>query len=380
MDDKRKRSWAEVSLSAIEHNVKAMRRKLPEDCRFLGVVKANAYGHGAVPVAKKLEEIGVEYLAVACLEELRELRRAGISLPVLILGFTPPAYARELAELSATQAVGSLAMARALSEELAGSGKSLKVHLKLETGMGRTGFRAFGADALAEAAEVVGLPGLEAEGIFTHFCVSDAEAPARDFTRQQLARFQAAVERIQTERGHRFAIRHCANSGAMISFPEAYLDMVRPGVATYGMYPGPDRGDIELIPAMELYTRVYCIEEHFPGDTISYGRTYTVDRPCRIAVLPIGYADGLHRAASGKLAFVINGRKVPQVGRICMDMCMADVTGLDVKPGDIVQIFGRKMPVEALAEAAGTINYEMTCAVSPRVPRVYAGGNPGPDV
>ena len=380
MDDKRKRSWAEIDLAAIGHNVKAMREKLPEGCRFLGVVKANAYGHGAVPVAKKLEELGVEYLAVSCLEELRELRRAGIGLPALILGYTPPEYARELAELSATQAVGSLAMARGLSETLAGSGKRLKVHLKLETGMGRTGFRAFGADALADAAEAVNLPGLEAEGVFTHFCVSDAEEPARDFTREQLERFRAAVERIEAAAGQRFAIRHCANSGAMLSFPEAYMDMVRPGVAMYGMYPGPDRGDIRLIPAMELYTRVYCVEAHFPGDTISYGRTYTADRSCRIAVLPIGYADGLHRAASGELCFLINGQPARQVGRICMDMCMADVTGLDVKPGDTVQVFGRQMPVEALAEAAGTINYEMTCAVAPRVPRVYRDENPGADV
>ena len=371
MDDQRKRTWAEVSFTALEHNVKNMRSQLPADCRFLGVVKADAYGHGAVPVAQKLQELGVDYLAVACLEELRQLRRAGIGLPVLLLGYTPPEYAPELAELSATQAVGSLAMAKALSEALAGTGRSLKIHLKLETGMGRTGFRAYGDDRLAQAAQAVMLPGLEAEGIFTHFCVSDAEAPQRDFTHEQLERFRTAVERIEALSGHSFAIRHCTNSGAMISFPETYMDMVRPGVALYGMYPGTDRGQIDLQPVMELFTRVYCIEEHFPGDTISYGRTYTVDRPCRIAVLPIGYADGLHRCVSGKLHFLINGQPAPQVGRVCMDMCMADVTGLDVKEGDVVKIFGRDLPVERVAEAAGSINYEMTCALTPRVPRVY---------
>lgn len=371
MHDKTKRSWAEVSLCALEQNVKNMRARLPEGCRFLGVVKANAYGHGAVPVAKKLEELGVEYLAVACLEELRELRRADITAPVLILGCTPPEYARELAELGATQAVGSLAMARALSENLAGSGQQLKVHLKLETGMGRTGFRAYGPDDLDAAAEAAVLPGLEAEGIFTHFCVSDAGEGVKEFTWEQLARFREAVQRVESRSGHVFPIHHCTNSGAMISFPETYMDMVRPGVALYGMYPGEDRGGIELCPVMELYTRVYCIEEHFPGDTVSYGRTFTVDRPCRIAVLPIGYADGLHRCVSGKLEFLVNGQRARQVGRICMDMCMMDVTDLEVKPGDKVQIFGREMPVEAVAEAAGSINYEMTCALTARVPRLY---------
>ena len=371
MHDRTKRSWAEVSLGALEKNVKNMRSKLPEGCRFLGVVKADAYGHGALPVARKLEELGVEYLAVACLEELRQLRQGGITAPVLILGYTPPEYARELAELEATQAVGSLALARGLSEALAGSGKSLKIHLKLETGMGRTGFRAFGEDRLAEAAQAASLPGLEAEGVFTHFCVSDAAEPVRAFTHEQLARFRDAVEKLEQALGRPFAIRHCTNSGAMISFPESYMDMVRPGVALYGMYPGEDRGEIGLCPVMELYTRVYCIEEHFPGDTVSYGRTFTADRPCRIAVLPIGYADGLHRCVSGKLEFLVNGQKARQVGRICMDMCMMDVTDLEVHPGDIVQIFGRDMPVERVAEAAGSINYEMTCALTARVPRLY---------
>ncbi len=371
MDEQRKRSWAEVSLAAIEKNVAAMREKMPEGCRFLGVVKAEAYGHGAVPVARRLAAAGVEYLAVACLEELRQLRAAGIELPVLILGYTPPCFAGELAALGATQAVGGLAMAEELNEALAATGQQLKIHLKLETGMGRTGFRAFGADRLSEAAAAMALPGLEVEGVFTHFCVSDAAAPQKDFTNTQFARFLAAAERLESLSGQRFAIRHCTNSGAMIAFPETCLDMVRPGVATYGMYPGDERGEIALTPAMELFTRVYCIEDHEIGDTVSYGRTFTADKPCRIAVLPIGYADGLHRAMSGKLEFLVNGQLARQVGRICMDMCMLDVTGLEVAVGDVVKIFGRDLPVERLAEAAGSINYEMTCALTARVPRIY---------
>lgn len=371
MTDETKRTWAQIDLGAIEHNYRAMREKLPAGCRFLGVVKANAYGHGAVEVARLLEELGCEYLAVACIDEARELRAAGIAAPILILGYTPPDCAPELAELSVTQTVGSLSMAKALSDALAGTDKTLRIHLKLETGMGRTGFRAFEGSDITPAVEAVMLPHLRAEGVFTHFCVSDGEEDVRDFTKVQFARFRAAYEAIEAAWGRAFEIHHCANSGAMHAFSETYLDMVRPGVSLYGMYPGPVRENIGLIPAMTLKTRVAYIEDHEPGDTISYGRTFTVEKSSKMAVLPIGYADGLHRVLSNKLRVMINGQTVPQVGRICMDMCMADVTGLDVKPGDEAEIFGLHMPIDDVADAAGTIHYEITCAVSPRVPRVY---------
>ncbi len=372
MDDRTKRTWAEISLEAIEHNYRAMRARLAPGCRFLGVVKANAYGHGAVPVSRLLADLGCEYLAVACIDEARALRQAGIALPILILGYTPPEYAVELAEMNITQAVGSLELARALSHELAGTSRTLKVHLKLETGMGRTGFRAFGESALEAAAQAAGLPGLYAEGVFTHFCVSDGDESVRDFTYVQLERFKSGFEAVEDRLGRSFEIHHCTNSGAMLSFPETYMDMVRPGVALYGLYPGPDKSGVDLIPAMELKSRVACVEEHRPGDTISYGRTFTVERPSRIAVLPIGYADGLHRVLSNRLTVNIAGHQAPQVGRICMDMCMADVTGTDVKAGDVAEIFGRTIPAGDVAELAGTIHYELVCAVSARVPRVYA--------
>lgn len=380
MDARMKRTWAEVSLGAIEHNYRAMRAKLTPGTRFLGVVKANAYGHGAVPVSRLLQDLGCEYLAVACLEEAIQLRQAGIALPILILGYTPPDYAAELADHAVTQTVGSLEYARALSAALSGTGKILRVHLKLETGMGRTGFRAFGSNGekgdapgtgIEAAAAAVKLPCLDAEGIFTHFCVSDGEAQVRDFTHVQFQRFLAGTAAIQDQTGNRFAIRHCTNSGAMLSFPETYLDMVRPGVALYGMYPGPDHGDIPLVPAMGLFSRVAYVERHAPGDTVSYGRTFTVERPSSLAVLPIGYADGLHRVLSNKLMPAVNGVRVRQVGRICMDMCMLDVTGLPVSPGDVVEIFGPTVDAGEVADLAGTIHYELLCAVSSRVPRVY---------
>lgn len=371
MNDTQKRTWAEIDLAAIEENVKNMCAKLPGGCRFLGVVKANAYGHGAVTVARRLEAIGVEYLAVACLDEVRELRAAGITLPVLILGITPAEYAPELCALNATQAVGSMELARGLNDALAGTDKKLKVHLKLETGMGRTGFRAWGEDALGAAAEAVTLPHLEAEGIFTHFCVSDADAPLNAYTAEQFARFLGGIDNIERASGKRFTIRHCTNSGAMLAFPETYLDMVRPGVSLYGLYPGSERQSVALHPAMALYSRVAGVEEHHAGDTIGYGRTFTCDRDMRVAILPIGYADGLHRSLSNKMEVWLGGKRCRQIGRICMDMCMVDVTDTEVKTGDVAEIFGKNIPIDELADKAETIHYELCCAVAPRVPRVY---------
>ncbi len=371
MDDMTKRTWAEVSLGAIEHNYRTMRARLTPGTRYMGIVKANAYGHGAVPVSRLLEDAGCDYLAVACLDEALQLRQAGIGLPILILGYTPPAYAPVLAENQVTQAVGSLEMAEALDAALAGTGRTLKVHFKLETGMGRTGFRAYGEDALESAAKAMGLARLEPEGVFTHFCVSDGEPGERDFTWEQLERFKTGFETIEARAGKRFEIHHCTNSGAMIAFPETYMDMVRPGVALYGMFPGPERGGLDLIPAMTLKSRVACLERHEPGDTISYGRTFTVEKPSTIAVLPIGYADGLHRTLSNKLTVDFDGKRAKQVGRICMDMCMADVTDLSVKPGDVAEIFGRHIGCGDVAALCGTIHYELLCAVSPRVPRIY---------
>ena len=372
MNELQKRTWVEISLENIAHNVRAMREKLPDSCRFLGVVKADAYGHGAIPVAKKLEEIGCEYLAVACIDEALELRNAGVRAPILILGYTPPEYAPVLQKNDVTQAVGSLSMARALAAQPLDA--PLRVHLKLETGMGRTGFRVLDENELRDAEEALRLPMLDAEGVFTHFAVSDEYGDP--FTQTQFDRFTSAIERLENAAGKRFRIRHCANSGAVINYRQYALDMVRPGISTYGLYPASEKGGIELRPAMSLRTRVAQVTTHAAGDTISYGRRFTVDRPMRIAVLPIGYADGLHRALSGKLEVLIRGKRCRQLGRICMDMCMVDVTELeDVAPGEVATVFGRdgdaEISVDELAEKADTISYELLCSVSPRVPRIY---------
>lgn len=363
-----KRTWAEIDLDVIARNWHALSNSLPQGCICLGVVKADSYGHGAVPVARVLEREGCGYLAVATIDEAAELRENGITLPILILGPTPVCYAPELARLGATQAVGSAEMARGLSAALTDG--TLKIHIKLDTGMGRTGFDACDMRRLDAAAEIMTLPHLDAEGVFTHFAVSDV--PGDGFTALQHSRFTDAVSRLEKARGSRFRLVHCANSAAVINYPAFAHDMVRPGLALYGMYPAAEHGGIELHPAMTLKTRVAAITHHSAGDTVSYGRTFTAAGDMRVAVLPIGYADGLHRAASGKLEFSVRGRRVRQIGRICMDMCMADVTDVpECDVGDEVIIFGGDVPVEELAEAAGTINYEVTCALSRRVPRLY---------
>lgn len=374
MLENRKRTWAEVKLSAISWNCDEMHAKMPKGCKLMGLVKADAYGHGAVVVAKFLEIIHCDYLAVAYIDEARELRNAGIKLPILILGSTQPEFADGLFDLDVAQTVGSIEDAKAYSKVAVALRKTLKIHIKLETGMGRMGFDVKNGD-VGKVLEVLKLPNLEPEGIYTHFAVPD-ELGRDEYTKMQFKAFTDATTKIEGASGVHFAIRHCANSGAVVNYPEMYLDMVRPGIVLYGMYPGPDTGGLRLAPAMELKSRIVAVSEHEAGDCISYGCTFTADRKMKIAVLPIGYADGLHRALSNKIDVLIHGQRCRQIGRICMDMCMVDVTDVpDVKAGDIATIFGHDgrevISAKELANKAGTISYEIFCALSKRVPRVY---------
>ena len=370
------RTWAEIDLGAIEHNYRTLRAALKPETKFLGVVKADAYGHGAKEVARVLQDCGCDYLAVAAISEAAALREAGISLPILILGYTAPENTETLINYGITQSVSALTPAREMSERAERLGKKLRVHLALDSGMGRFGAVCHGGrDATGEYAEILRLPGLEAEGIFTHFAVSD-EPDGEAFTKMQYEAFTAQIERLEGISGQKFKIRHCVNSGAMVNCKEMQLDMVRPGVALYGCYPGAEEKGLFLRETMELKTRIAHIKELLPGDTVSYGRTFTADRPMRIAVIQAGYADGLHRAGSGKAEYLLRGRRVKQIGRICMDLCMIDVTDVpEAERGDIVTIFGHDgdafISVQEAASAAGTISYEVMCAVSPRVPRIY---------
>lgn len=376
MESLQKRTWAEVSLDNIAFNYRSIRERLPDGCRFLAVVKTNAYGHGAKRVAELCENLGADYLAATNIDDAVSMRMWGIKAPIIIFGYTQPEYTEILIRKAITQEVDSLETATEFSKIATKLGQRLKVHLKVDSGMGRLGFVCHGGrDPEAEMLEVMKLPGLDIEGIFTHLAVADVKDD--EYCGMQLDAFLDIIDRLEEKSGKRFKLKHCANSGAVINYPKADLDMVRPGLMLYGYYPDRFKGGIELRPAMELKTRIIRIKSILEGDCISYGRTFTAEKPMKIAVIPIGYGDGLHRILSGKIDVLINGKRARQIGRICMDMCMVDVTDLPCKVDDIVTIFGRDgdefIPIEEIAEKAGTINYEMTCALTERVPRVYTG-------
>ena len=288
------RTWVEISLNDLEHNYREISSRLPDGCQMLGVCKANAYGHGAVRVAQRLQRAGCQWIAVNCYDEAEELRAAGVTMNILLLGPQSANIAVDLATLGVTQAVGSIEYARELNRFLAGTGLRLNAHMKLETGMGRTGFDVHDDSHLDEMLEALSLPHLNFTGVFTHFAVSDENGDP--YTQLQFSRFLHAIDCMEQASGHHFAIRHCANSGAVINYPQMHLDMVRPGLLLYGVFPAAETGGLDLRPAMSLYSRVSEVTHHHAGDTISYGRTFTAARPTRVATLR--YASG---RAAGRL-------------------------------------------------------------------------------
>lgn len=376
-----KRTWAEISLDNLNHNYHALREKLPGGTRFLGVVKADAYGHGAVPVSRYLVELGAEYLAVSNIEEAIQLRRGGIRGPILILGYTPPELADSLVAYGLRQEVHSLEYARQLQARLSGSKRRLRVHIKLDTGMSRLGFFAYDhPKTVDELRAVAEMNELQIEGVFMHFPVADSlEASDEAFCRAQYARFTAMLDALKAV-GVEPELRHCCNSGASILYPQYAMDMVRPGIATYGILPSEElRGRIDLRPVMQLRSTIFQIRDYAPDITISYGRTYRTETPTRVAVVGIGYADGLPRSFSNRISFLLHGKRVPQIGRICMDMCMVDVSSVpEAKVDDIVTVFGEdngaSIGVDAMAAELGTIPYELLCGINKRIPRIYLDG------
>lgn len=369
------RTWAEIDLDHLEYNYHSICSHLNPGTRFLGIVKADSYGHGSVPVAKTLENAGCEFLAVATVWEAIELREQNIHLPILILGYTAPEYTDLLIRYNITPSISDEATAQAMSAAALAFGHVLSVHLKVDSGMGRLGFICHDdVDAAPVLERIMLLPGLTAEGIFTHFAVSDM--PESDYTSQQFQAFSRLISHLEEKTEQKFKIKHCVNSGAMINYKEFQMDMVRPGIMLYGLYPAVETGNIDLRPVMSLKTRVVQIKTIQSGFSVSYGRNYRADAERKIAVLPIGYADGLHRTLSGKIDVLIRGKRVRQIGNICMDMCMVDVTDLpDIAIGDVVTIFGQdgsaSISVDELAQKADTISYELLCSVSKRIPRVY---------
>ncbi len=356
------RTWAEIHLDRAAHNFKEISART--DSKVIAVVKADAYGHGAVRLARLYETLGAAYLAVACVQEGLELRANGIQAPILILGLVSDSEIKDCITHDLTLALYSRAFAESVSRAATEMGKSAHVHLKIDTGMSRIGFRFHAVSEILDAAH---LPNLSVDGAFMHF--ADAEREDRAFSDLQFERFEHTVKQLRAE-GLTLEICHCANSAAVLHYKKAWTGYVRAGIILYGWQAGTPVDFLQ--PVMEFKTRVLDLRMIEAGDTVSYGRTYTAETPRKIAVVPAGYADGIIRALSNCGTFKVRGVEAPIVGRVCMDMTMLDVTDIpDVAIGDEVTIFGAEASADTLAEKAGTISYELCCNVSKRVPRIY---------
>lgn len=380
MDKILKRTWAQVNLNAIDNNFKAVKSCLKPETLVCCVVKADAYGHGAVKLAEEYVSLGADWFAVSNLDEAVQLRDAGIKLPILILGYTPPCMAPELSSHNITQAVIGLEYGLKLSEEAVKAGVSVKAHIKLDTGMSRVGFfyqnPERDGESISEIEKICLLPGIDADGIFTHFAVADEGESGRTFTEKQFKNFTDAISKLKS-RGVNFKIRHCANSAAIFDYPEMQLDMVRPGVILYGLQPSCEIShQRELTPAMELKSAVSLVKTIPEGTAVSYGSKFVSGKATKVATVPVGYADGYPRRLYEKAFMLVRGKRAKIIGRVCMDQLMLDVSDIPgVKTGDTVTAFGsdgnESISADELANYTDTINYEIICGVSKRVPRIY---------
>ena len=375
MDYKLNRAWAEINLDHIAHNVREIRHITNKKAEIMGVVKADAYGHGVMEVTKTLLGNGVSRLAVSMLDEAIQLRKNGVCVPILVLSYTDPVRAEEVIDYDITQTVFSHDLAGALSAAAVKLDKKVKIHIKIDTGMTRVGFMP-GYSAVKNVVEISRLPGIIIEGLFTHFASADEKD--KSYTYMQFERFMSIWNEL-SRIGVYIPIKHVSNSAAVTEFPEMHLDMVRPGIILYGLYPSEevDKGRIHLKPAMSLKANVILVKDVEEGTCVSYGRIFTTGRDSRIATIPIGYADGYSRLLNSKGRVLVNGEIVPVVGKICMDQCMIDVTDIagEVNVGDEAVLFGRQgdreITVEEVAAQIGTVNYEVVCIVGKRIPRVY---------
>jgi alanine racemase len=379
-------TWAEVDLSAYAHNITELRRIAGTGTLLMAVVKADGYGHGAVEVAREALKNGAGNLGVARINEAVQLREAGLEAPIMIFGYTPPDLAQTLIEYDITQTVYSIAAANALSEVAGRQGRKINVHLKIDSGMGRLGLLfdtpAAGnpsdwphQSSVKEVLAISRLPGLEVEGLFTHFATADRTD--KSYARRQLEKFLDFANHLRRA-GLEPPIKHAANSGALIDMPDSHLDMVRPGIATYGLYPSDEvnKSNAALKPVMTLKSRIIHLKKVPAGFNISYGLTYRTKKPTTIATVPVGYADGFSRLLSNRGHMLVHGRKVPIVGRVCMDLTMLDVGGVpEVGIEDEVVVFGRHgteaITADDLAADLNTINYEIVSTITGRVARVY---------
>jgi alanine racemase len=367
--------WVEVDLDAIRHNVAEVKRLVGENVSIMAIVKADAYGHGAYQVARAALAAGADWLGVALLQEGVALRQQGIQAPILVLGWTPPAAAMTAIEYDLVQMVTDIATARAWNDAAALISRPARVHLKIDTGMGRLGIPAEQMDEFGSALRQ--MPHLAIEGVMTHFAAS--EEADKTYTLWQLERFQRALATL-AQAGIEPRLRHAANSAAAMEIPPSHANLVRVGIAMYGLYPAQERSArvADLRPALAWKARVAFVKDVAAGEKLSYGCTYTVPATTRIATLPVGYADGYMRSLSNKGEVLLKGQRAPVVGRVCMDQMLVDVGHIpDVQPEDVAVLLGRQgdaeIPAEELAAKIGTINYEVVCMIGPRVPRLYRG-------
>lgn len=374
------RTWAEINLDALRHNFSAICSAIKPTCQAMPVIKADAYGHGAVVCAKELIEAGASCFAVSNLEEALQLRQNGIEQPLLILAYTPPSEAVRLAQYHITQTVVSYEYAKALSDAAKQENVTVTIHVKLDTGMSRVGFfyhdENRDSSVLQDIATACSLPGLYAEGIFTHFSSADEEQ-GNNHTKKQYMLFTHAIEQLHHQ-GVTFSLHHCCNSAAIMMYQDYQYEMVRPGIILYGLLPDHSwmKNNLDLQPVMQLKSVISLCKTVPANTTVNYGRTYVTERQTILATVPIGYADGYPRSMGNHAYMLVCGKRVPVVGRICMDQCVIDVTDVpDVKEGMTVTVFGtdgeETISVDELAQIHNTINYEMVCMIGTRVPRVF---------
>ena len=374
------RVWAEINLDAIYNNIRSIREYVSPSAKVLGVVKADAYGHGFSYVARTLLQGGADMLAVACLDEAIQLRKSNFDCPILILGNSYIKEAEKIVAYDVMAACFEYDLAKAISDAAVKLNKTANIHIKIDTGMGRVGYR-YTDDAeeceksIAEIIKIAALPNLKINGIFTHFAVADENDD--EYTYLQFKRFCDICDKLR-ENNIDIPIRHCANSAALIRFPEMHMDMVRPGIILYGIAPSDfvDCSKLNLKPAMTLKAHITNVKKIEKGSSISYGRKFRAEETRKIATVPIGYADGYSRLLSNKAQVLVGGILCNVVGNICMDQCMIDVTNVNnIDIGDEVILFGKgdsaELPVESLADKMGTISYEILCMISKRVPRMY---------
>ena len=360
-----------IDLGAISHNVAAIRKKIGDQKGLMTVVKADGYGHGAVEVSRTALRSGADSLAVALPEEGQHLRKAGIEASILVLGLIQPEEAWKVVSSRLDQTVSSIALLEALDREAGRASTQVNVHVKVETGLGRIGVEPHDAASFLRRAR--SYRNLKVAGLFSHFSAADERD--KTFSMHQLQLFEETMREIE-HAGIELPQRHMANSAATLDLPQSYYDMVRPGLIIYGLYPSTEVShSIDVKPAMTLKTRLCYLKTVPPGTPISYGRTFVTPKQTRVATLPLGYGDGYRRALANKGEVLVRGRRVPVIGRICMDMCMIDVSDVpDVQAGDEAIVFGGELTAEEVAAKIGTINYEVVTTVGKRVPRLYVNG------